>query len=131
MGIRAAALGYDWPDIESIIDKVEEEAVELLEAETDAERREEYGDLLGVMVNLGRKLGLDAESALRAGNAKFARRFAMVERMAAEEGRSLDRMTFDELDDLWNRAKAREREAAPVDAGRDPGSGRSPREEPT
>jgi len=130
MGIRAAALGYDWPDIESIIDKVEEEAVELLEAGTAEERREEFGDLLGVIVNLGRKLGLDAESALRAGNAKFARRFALVERMAAEDGRTLDRMTFDELDDLWNRAKSREREAG-AGAARDPGAGGGRREEPT
>ena len=106
---RASALGYDWPDVEGVIEKLEEEAVELLEAQTDAERAEEFGDLLLVLVNLGRKLGVDAESALRAGNAKFARRFALVERFAEERGRGLDTMTFEELDELWDRAKAVER----------------------
>jgi tetrapyrrole methylase family protein/MazG family protein len=109
---RAAALGYDWPDVEGVIDKLGEEAVELLEARTDAERAEEFGDLLLVLVNLARKLGVDAESALRDGNAKFARRFASVERLAAERGRTLDRMTFEELDELWDLAKAEERAGA-------------------
>jgi uncharacterized protein YabN with tetrapyrrole methylase and pyrophosphatase domain len=63
-------------------------------------------------VNLGRKLGLDAEAALRAASAKFGRRFAGVERMAAEDGRELRDMTFDELDTLWGRAKAQEQEMA-------------------
>ena len=106
---RAAALGYDWPDVEGVIEKLEEEAVELLEARDDAERAEEFGDLLLVLVNLGRKLGIDAESALRAGNAKFARRFALVERFAEERGRTLDTMTFEELDELWDQAKVVER----------------------
>ncbi len=109
---RAAALGYDWPNVEGVIEKVQEEAVELLEAEDDAHRTEEFGDLLLVLVNLGRKLGIDAESALRAGNAKFARRFALVERFAQERGRTLDSMTFDELDELWDRAKVVERSRA-------------------
>ena len=109
---RAAALGYDWPDVEGVIEKLEEEAVELLEARSDEERTEEYGDLLLVLVNLARKLGVDAESALRAGNAKFARRFALVERYAAERGRGLDTMTFEEFDELWDRAKAGERAPA-------------------
>jgi len=106
MQARAAALGYDWPDVEGVIEKLEEEAVELLEAEDDAQRTEEFGDLLLVLVNLARKLNIDAEAALRAGNQKFGRRFALVERYAAERGRSLDRMTFEELDELWDAAKA-------------------------
>ncbi len=109
MQARASALGYDWPDIEGVIEKLEEEAVELLEARTDAQRTEEFGDLLIVLVNLARKLGIDAESALRAGNAKFARRFASVERFAQARGRTLDSMTFEELDELWQQAKAAER----------------------
>ena len=106
---RAAALGYDWPDVEGVIEKLEEEAVELLEAQDDAHRTEEFGDLLLVLVNLGRKLGIDAESALRAGNAKFARRFALVEQFARDRGRTLDTMTFEELDELWDEAKVVER----------------------
>jgi MazG family protein len=105
MQARAAALGYDWPDFEGVIEKLEEEAVELLEADDPARRVEEFGDLLLVLVNLARKMDIDAEAALRAANQKFARRFALVERYAAERGRSLDRMTFEELDELWDAAK--------------------------
>ena len=103
---RAASLGYDWPDVEGVIDKLEEEALELLAADGEAERHEEFGDLLLVIVNLGRKLGVDAEAALRSANAKFAGRFARVERLAEE--RPLNTMTFDELDVLWDRAKLEE-----------------------
>jgi tetrapyrrole methylase family protein/MazG family protein len=106
---RAASLGYDWPDIEGVIDKLEEEALELLGAEGPEERREEFGDLLLVIVNLGRKLGIDAETALRAASAKFAGRFARVERLAGD--RPLAEMTFEELDLLWQAAK-REEETA-------------------
>ncbi len=109
---RAAGLGYDWPDVEGVVEKLAEEADELLAADDADARREEFGDLLLVIVNLGRKLGLDAEAALRAASAKFGRRFASVERMAAEDGRELRDMTFDELDALWDRAKAQERERA-------------------
>jgi len=110
---RAASMGYDWPDVEGVIDKLEEEAMELLAADGEAARREEFGDLLLVIVNLGRKLGVDAEAALRLANAKFASRFARVERLA--DDRPLATMTFDELDGLWDRAKreeADEREAS-------------------
>jgi tetrapyrrole methylase family protein/MazG family protein len=102
---RAASLGYDWPDVEGVIDKLEEEAVELMEATTDAERVEEYGDLLLVIVNLGRKLGIDAEAALRSSSRKFARRFRTVEKLAAEDGTEISKLGFDALDDLWERAK--------------------------
>jgi tetrapyrrole methylase family protein/MazG family protein len=108
---RAASLGYDWPDVEGVIDKLEEEAVELLNARNEAERREEFGDLLLVIVNLGRKLGLDAEAALRQASAKFARRFRTVERLAAEDGTLISALGFDALDDLWERAKRSERVA--------------------
>jgi MazG family protein len=106
---RAASLGYDWPDVEGVIDKLEEEALELLAAEGPEARHEEFGDLLLVIVNLGRKLGIDAEAALRAANAKFARRFARVERLAG--GKRLADMTFEDLDLLWQAAK-REEETA-------------------
>ncbi len=102
---RAASLGYDWPDIEGVIDKLEEEAVELLQAGDQAQREEEFGDLLLVVVNLGRKLGIDSEAALRAASRKFGRRFAHVERLAAEQGAELRSLTFEELDDLWQTAK--------------------------
>ena len=107
---RAASLGYDWPDLEGVIDKIGEEAAELLEAGDQAARAEEFGDLLLVIVNLGRKLGIDAEAALRAGNAKFRRRFEGVLAIARERGLELERLTLDELDELWDVVKQRERE---------------------
>ncbi len=111
---RAASLGYDWPDLEGVIDKVAEEATELLTAEDDAHRTEEYGDLLFVLVNLGRKLDIDPEAALRAASRKFARRFAGVERLAAERRVQLKALGLDELDELWQEVKRAEAEAASV-----------------
>jgi MazG family protein len=102
---RAAALGYDWPDVEGVIEKIGEEAAELLAAEGPQERHEEYGDLLLVLVNLGRKLNLDAEAALRAASAKFAARFAAVERLAGERDVQLAGLSLEELDELWQAAK--------------------------
>jgi MazG family protein len=114
MQARAASLGYDWPDLEGVIDKIAEEASELLAASDDRQRHEEYGDLLFVIVNMGRKLGIDAEASLRAASRKFAARFARVERLAEEQGRELRALGLDALDDLWQEAK-REEAAASVD----------------
>jgi len=105
---RAAALGYDWPDLEGVIDKVAEEASELLAANDAAERHEEYGDLLFVLVNMGRKLDIDPEAALRSASRKFASRFARVERLADGQGLQLKAMGLDALDDLWQEAKREE-----------------------
>lgn len=102
---RAASLGYDWPSVEGVLDKVVEEAGEIAGAGDDAHRREEFGDLMMVLVNLGRKLGIDAEAALRAASAKFAGRFAHVERLAAERAVGLSDLSFEQLDDLWEEAK--------------------------
>ena len=102
---RAALLGYDWPSLEGVLDKVKEEAAEIIIARDDRERREEFGDLLLVLVNMARKLGIDSEAALRAASAKFAMRFAGVERIAAERGLDLKKLTLDELDELWQQAK--------------------------
>jgi MazG family protein len=106
---RAANLGYDWPSIEGVLDKVAEEAEELRQAANDAERAEEFGDLLFVLVNVGRRRGIDAEAAVRAANAKFKRRFASVERGAAADGVALRDLDFEALDVLWDAAKAEER----------------------
>ena len=106
---RAANLGYDWPTIDGVLDKVREEVGELVEAEDDAHRAEELGDLLFVLVNVGRKSGIEVEAALRAANDKFRRRFRHVELAAAARGTALRDMTFEELDALWDAAKATER----------------------
>jgi tetrapyrrole methylase family protein / MazG family protein len=106
---RAANLGYDWPSIDGVLDKVAEEADELRRAATDAERAEEFGDLLFVLVNVARRRGIEAEAAVRAANAKFKRRFARVERGAAAQGVALRELDFAALDALWDAAKAEER----------------------
>ncbi len=106
---RAANLGYDWPSIDGVLDKVSEEVRELAEAEDQAHRAEELGDLLFVLVNVGRKTGLEVEGALRSANDKFRRRFRHVERSAAARGVALRDCSFEELDALWDAAKAFER----------------------
>jgi len=105
---RAANLGYDWPSIDGVLDKVAEEADELRQAATDAERSEEFGDLLFVLVNVARRRGIEAEAAVRAANDKFRRRFASVERAAASRGVALRDLDFAALDALWDAAKAEE-----------------------
>jgi MazG family protein len=105
---RAANLGYDWPSIDGVLDKVAEEADELRRAASDAERAEELGDLLFVLVNVARRRGIEAEAAVRAANAKFKRRFASVERGAAAKGVALRDLDFAALDALWDAAKAEE-----------------------
>jgi tetrapyrrole methylase family protein / MazG family protein len=109
---RAANLGYDWPTVEDILHKVNEELDELLAAETPADRQEELGDLLMVLVNVGRRLGIQAEAALRGANDKFRRRFGEVERLAADRGAALRDLDFEALDELWDQAKAIERAPA-------------------
>jgi MazG family protein len=106
---RAANIGYEWPSIEGVLDKVTEELGELASAATDAERAEEYGDLLFVLVNVARWQGIEAEAALRAANDKFRRRFRSVERQAAGRGVALRDLDFEALDALWNTAKQEER----------------------
>jgi MazG family protein len=106
---RAANLGYDWPSIDGVLDKVREEVGELVEAETAAHRAEELGDLLFVLVNVGRKTGIEVEAALRSANDKFRRRFGHVEQSAAAQGVALRDLSFDALDALWDAAKAAER----------------------
>lgn len=115
---RAARMGFDWPSVAPILDKVDEELAELrveIEGEPSPEqeqrRFEEFGDLLFVMVNLGMRLGIDAEAALRAANAKFIRRMEGVAAAARESGRTLDDMSLDEMQVLWDRVKDHEKKA--------------------
>ena len=108
---RAANIGYEWPSVEGVLDKVTEELAELRDAPTPAEQAEEYGDLLFVLVNVARWHGIEAEAALRAANDKFRRRFASVERQAAERGVALRDLDFEGLDALWDTAKIEERAA--------------------
>lgn len=110
---RAARVGFDWPSTDEVVAKIAEEAAELVEARetlTEAEVAEEFGDLLFVMANLARHLKVDPEAALRAANAKFTRRFGRIEDWLAEAGKTPDQSDLAEMDALWNRAKAEEKE---------------------
>ncbi len=110
---RAARVGFDWPDTGDVIAKIAEEANELVEARDSLgpeEIEEEYGDLLFVMANLGRHLGVEPESALRRANAKFTRRFSAVEAALADQGKRPEDSDLAEMDALWDEVKAREKD---------------------
>ncbi|MCC7492317.1 MAG: nucleoside triphosphate pyrophosphohydrolase [Fimbriimonadaceae bacterium] len=105
---RAARLGFDWPDQASRLAKVVEEVAELVAAVEHGERADaeaEFGDLLFMVVNVGRGLGLPAEDALRRANAKFERRFRQMEQRAGGTA-AFAALTAAQQDDLWNEAKA-------------------------
>ncbi len=102
---RAARVGFDWPEIEGVLDKVKEEIEEIKNAETDFELASEIGDLFFALVNLARWKKVDAESALRGTNRKFKKRFAYVEQGAKKQSRNLSELSLEEMDALWNDAK--------------------------
>lgn len=102
---RAARVGFDWKEIDPVLEKVQEELEEIRTARNDKERTDEFGDLLFSLVNLIRWNKIDAESALRQTNKKFRKRFAFLESKAKEEGRQLNQMSLDEMDKLWEEAK--------------------------
>ena len=112
---RAARVGFDWPDAERVLEKVDEELAEVREAiaARDADAiAEEIGDLMFVCANLGRKLKVDAETATRDANAKFERRFRYIEAALKSQGRTPDEASLDEMEALWNDAKRQEKAAA-------------------
>jgi len=105
---KASRVGFDWPDLDGVRAKIAEETAELEEARREGDReriREEFGDLLFSFVNFSRVLGYDAEGALREANEKFYRRFNFMERRAEHQGRALDDLSLDELEELWQLAK--------------------------
>jgi nucleoside triphosphate diphosphatase len=102
---KAAKVGFDWPHVDQVYDKLAEEVAELREAPAD-KRAEELGDLLFVLANLARHYGIDPEAALRGANTKFERRFAFIENELAELGKSPAQSNLMEMDGLWDKAKA-------------------------
>lgn len=113
---QAAAVGFDWPSVAPVLGKAEEELAELKAAVTGRDEAdgteqvsEELGDLLFAVANIARHLGVDPEAALRDANAKFLRRFGSVEEALAKEGRTAEDATLEEMDQLWDEAKAAER----------------------
>lgn len=110
---RAARVGFDWPDTIQVLDKMQEEATELVEAHKNGEPheriKEEFGDLLFVMANLARHMKIEPEEALRGANAKFVRRFQRIEALLAEQGREPAQSNLEEMDALWDQAKSEEK----------------------
>ncbi len=105
---KAARIGFDWPDVSGVWEKVAEELRELREAAEagdEARVREELGDLLFSVVNLARFLQVDAEDALQAATRRFEERFRRMEAQAAERGLDMREMSLEELDELWEEAK--------------------------
>ena len=105
---RAARVGFDWPVIDGVLDKVREEIEEIKRSESDFELASEIGDLFFVLVNLARWKKVDAEFALRGTNIKFKKRFSYIEQGAKKQARNLSDMKLEEMDALWNEAKKKE-----------------------
>ena len=103
---RAARVGFDWPEIEGVLEKIAEEVEEVKHANNGEELASEIGDLLFALVNLARWKKIDAESALRGANIKFKKRFGYVEQGAKKQDRELSSLSLEEMDALWNKAKS-------------------------
>ena len=109
---RAGRVGFDWPSVDEVFDKMAEEVEELrveLKAGDKEKAKEELGDLLFVMANLARKLEIEPEDALRGANAKFVRRFEFIEAELKKDGRTPEQSDLAEMDALWDAAKAVEK----------------------
>jgi tetrapyrrole methylase family protein / MazG family protein len=102
---KVAEVGFDWEKPEDILEKLVEEMTELLEAGTDAEKAEEFGDVLFVLVNYARRLGIDSETALHETNRKFLKRFNRMEELCRQRGLIFADLSFDEQNALWEEAK--------------------------
>jgi nucleoside triphosphate diphosphatase len=112
---KAAKVGFDWPSLAPVFEKLKEELRELEEVLSANQRdrrkvEEEFGDLLFVVANVARHLKLDPEAAFLSANQKFVRRFHEIERRLAEQGRTPAQSTLEEMDQLWDEAKAAEKE---------------------
>ncbi len=111
---KAATVGFDWDHHRHVLDKIDEELVELKEAIEGGDKGEiedELGDALFALVNLARHMGVDAEAALRSTNDKFTRRFNHIEDTLQDQGRHPRDASLEEMDALWNQAKAAQKEA--------------------
>jgi MazG family protein len=104
---RAAKVGFDWPSVNNVYDKVAEEIAEFREAPDD-KKADEFGDLLFALANIARHLGIDPEAAVRGTNAKFERRFAFIETELAKLNKTPKESNLEEMDALWNKAKTHE-----------------------
>ena len=102
---RVVQVGFDWEDIDGVIDKLVEEVSELKQTESQEQRAQEFGDLLFTLVNIARRLEVDSEAALREASRKFYRRFTCMEEVCRKRGLNLSQLSFDEQNALWEEAK--------------------------
>jgi tetrapyrrole methylase family protein/MazG family protein len=107
---RAARVGFDWPEVENVLDKVREEIEEVKAASGPQHLAEELGDLFFVLVNLARWKKVNAEDALRGTNLKFKRRFKHIEERVREMGKTMQEMSLEEMDGFWDEAKGMEKD---------------------
>ena len=108
---RAARFGFDWDEVDGVLDKISEEIAEFRAAKTEPERADEFGDILFALVNLARWSGVHAEDALRQSNGRFRNRYRTMERLARERGLEFSAMELEDKEALWQEAKAVERSA--------------------
>jgi ATP diphosphatase len=111
LAARAARVGFDWPDVEAVLAKLDEEVAELraeLPRADPARLADEVGDLLFVLANLARKLRLDPEDCLRQANRKFVRRFTAMEQRIEQQGKAMTDCTLDEMEAAWQAVKRSE-----------------------
>jgi tetrapyrrole methylase family protein/MazG family protein len=104
---RAAYLGFDWEEDEGVIDKLAEEVGEFQQAASEEEKAREFGDLLFTLANIGRRMGIDLEAALRETNRRFYSRFTYMESACRKRGLNFGELSFDEQNALWEEAKKR------------------------
>jgi tetrapyrrole methylase family protein/MazG family protein len=102
---RVAQVGFDWENIDGVIDKLTEEVNELRQAESQPEKEAEFGDLLFTLANIARRMGIDSEAALREANQRFYKRFTFMEEVCRQRGLSFSKLSFDEQNTLWEEAK--------------------------
>jgi len=104
---RVAQVGFDWEDIDGVIEKLTEEISELKRADSQERKAQEFGDLLFTLANIARRLGIDLEAALRETNQRFYRRFTYMEEVCRQRGLNFGELSFDEQNFLWEEAKKR------------------------
>ncbi len=102
---RVARVGFDWADIDGVIEKLTEEISELRRADSQERKAQEFGDLLFTLANIARRLGIDLEAALREANQRFYRRFTYMEEVCRQRGLNFSELSFDEQNALWEEAK--------------------------
>jgi len=107
---RVAQVGFDWADIDGVIEKLTEEVNEFKQADSQERKAQEFGDLLFTLANIARRLGIDLEAALREANQRFYRRFTYMEEVCRQRGLNFGELSFDDQNTLWDEAKRQEGE---------------------